>query len=237
MTEFRLLKEFRGLFEGVKYEHRRSNLGDFVAMHLYEDLVSINRSDRYVISVKNMSRVLNVQNKRKGVNARRGDGTFGELIVGETPLVDPGYEVARGPVATIEIGVEVKILAKAMIKQIDRVKNDLVNQTKNFRKRSGSRMPICIAVVGVNFAEITTSYEADRSYRTDGGIYKHPIQEAAQACQRLTEIESDFDEFLVLKFKATNEPPYRFAWVDENDTRQRYGAALMRISNEYQSRF
>jgi hypothetical protein len=32
LTEYRLLKEFRGLFDGTKYEHRRSNLGDFVAI-------------------------------------------------------------------------------------------------------------------------------------------------------------------------------------------------------------
>lgn len=112
MVEYRLLKEFRGLFEATKYEHRRSNLGDFVAMHLYEDLVAVNKSDRYVISVSDMSRVLNVQNRRKGIDARRGDGTFGELIVGETPQIDPGYKVARGPVATVEIGVEVKILRR-----------------------------------------------------------------------------------------------------------------------------
>jgi hypothetical protein len=56
-----------------------------------------------------------VQNKRKGIEARRGDGTFGELILGERAVVDPGYKVARGPVANVEIGVEVKILAKAMI--------------------------------------------------------------------------------------------------------------------------
>ena len=56
MTEYRLLKEFRGLFDSKKYEHRRSNLGDFVAMHLYEDLVAVNKSDRYVISVSDMSR-------------------------------------------------------------------------------------------------------------------------------------------------------------------------------------
>jgi hypothetical protein len=95
LIEYRLLKEFRGLFEGVKYEHRRSNLGDFVAMHLYEDLVAINKSERYVIYVSEMSRVLNAQNKRKGIEARRGDGTFGELIVGEQPLVDLGYKVSR----------------------------------------------------------------------------------------------------------------------------------------------
>jgi len=237
VIEFRLLTEFRNLFESTKYEHRKSNLGDFVAMHLYEDLVAVNKSDRYAMSVESMSSVLNVQNKRKGIDARRGDGTFGELIVGEQPQIDPGYKVARGPVATIEIGVEVKILAKAMIKQIDRVKSDLKNQVQSFRRRSGSRNPICVAIVGINFADVTTSYEGDRSYRTDGGKYNLPMQEAEQARLRLAEVEDSYDEFVALKFRARNEPPYKFEWVDEKDTQQRYGAALMRISNEYQSRF
>jgi hypothetical protein len=237
VTEHRLLNEFRGLFAGVKYEHRRSNLGDFVAMHLYEDLMSVNKSDRYVLSVENMSRVLNAQNKRKGIEARRGDGTFGELIVGEKPLADTGYKVARGPVATVEIGVEVKILAKAMIKQIDRVKSDLVNQVQNFNHRAGSSKPICVGIVGINYATVATSYEADRTYRTDGVKYKHPIQEAEQARSRLKEIASYFDEFLTLRYVASNEPPYPFKWVNEKDTNLEYGASLIRISNEYQRRF
>src|ERR1019366_7998732 len=106
--------------------------------------MAIKKSGSYVLSVESMSRVLNVQNKRKGIEARRGDGTFGELIIGEEPHIDPGYRVARGPVATIEIGVEVKILAKAMIKQIDRVKSDLANQVQNFKHRAGSSKPICV---------------------------------------------------------------------------------------------
>jgi len=237
VTDHRLLTEFRKLFEGTKYEHRRSNLGDFVAMHLYEDLVSVNKSARYVLSVENMSRVLNVQNRRKGIEARRGDGTFGELIVGEEPRVDPGYKVARGPVATVEIGVEVKVLAKAMIKQIDRVKSDLANQVLNFRVRAGSSRPICVGVVGINYADVVTSYEGDRSYRTDGGKYKHPIQEAEQARIRLAGVAPQYDEILILKYRAQNEPPYPFEWVNEKETRLIYGAALIRISNEYQNRF
>jgi hypothetical protein len=237
VTEHRLLVEFRRLFEGTKYEHRRSNLGDFVAMHLYEDLVAIKKSDRYVLSVENMSRVLNVQNKRKGIEARRGDGTFGELIVGEEPAIDPGYKVARGPVATIEIGVEVKILAKAMIKQIDRVKNDLANQVVNFKHRAGSSKPLCVGIVGINYADVMTSYEGDRAYRTDGGKYKHPIQEAEQARQRLAAVSHLYDEFLILRFKARNEEPHAFEWVNEKETRLDYGAALIRISNEYEKRF
>jgi len=79
-------------------------------MHLYEDLVSINRSPKLSAAVLDRKdRVLNIQNKRRGVAARRGDATFGELIPGETAIVRPGYQVARGPIATVEIGVEVKI--------------------------------------------------------------------------------------------------------------------------------
>jgi hypothetical protein len=232
-----LLDEFRKLFEGQKYEHRRSNLGDFVAMHLYEDLMAINKSERYVLSVEHATGVLNAQNKRKGIDARRGDGTFGELIVGEEARFDPGYKVARGPVATIEIGVEVKILAKAMIKQIDRVKNDLANQVQNFNYRAGSVKPICVAVVGINYADEMTSFEGDRSYPTDGKKYKHPIQEAEQARIRLANTARLYDEFLILRFKARNQEPYRFDWLDERDTRQHYAAALQRISIEYEHRF
>ena len=127
--EYRLLTEFRNLFQGKIYKHRVSNQGDFVAMHLYEDLISISRSPKFVeAATVRKDRVLNVQNKRRGVEARRGDGTFGEFIPGAIAINDPGYVVPRGPIATVEIGVEVKILAKAMIKQIDRVINDLRNQ-------------------------------------------------------------------------------------------------------------
>ena len=237
LAEYRLLEEFRGLFEGVKYEHRRSNLGDFVAMHLYEDLVTMAKSQKYLAAVSAMSKVLNVQNKRKGVDARRGDGTFGELIPGGELQQDPGYSVARGPIATVEIGVEVKILAKAMIKQIDRVKSDLAHQVKHFKHKAGSSQPICVGLAAVNPANVTTSYEGDRSYRTNGAKFKHPSQEAARAVQRLATIASQFDEFVVLKYKATNEPPYPFEWVNSKDLVQEYAAALIRISNEYQHRF
>ncbi len=85
-------------------------------MHLYEDLYTINRSPKLVEAIRLQSSVLNAQNRTRGVKARRGDGTFGEIIPGEEQLVDAGFVTARGPIATTEIGVEVKILAKAMIK-------------------------------------------------------------------------------------------------------------------------
>jgi hypothetical protein len=236
--EYRLLTEFRRLFEGKVYKHRDSSQGDFVAMHLYEDLVRIHRSLKLIdAAVNRRDRVLNFQNRRRGVVARRGDGTFGELIPGEAPIDQTGYLVARGPVSTVEIGVEVKILAKAMIKQIDRVINDLRNQVVQFKRGGGN--PICVAVIGVNQAEATVGYEGDRPFPTTGKQgFLHPFQEAPQAERRIrAEAAPDFDEFLVLRFKATNAPPYPFQWVNYEETRLDYAAALSRISARYQQRF
>jgi hypothetical protein len=69
--EYRLPTEFRRLFEGKIYKHRDSSQGDFVAMHLYEDLVTIDRSPKLIeAAIHRKDRVLNVQNKRRGGDAR-----------------------------------------------------------------------------------------------------------------------------------------------------------------------
>jgi hypothetical protein len=47
----------------------------------------------------------------------------------------------------------------------------------------------------------------------------------------------EFDEFLVLRFKATNEGSFPFAWANYPETRLDYAAALARISAAYQQRF
>ncbi len=198
------------------YRHRASNQGDLVAIQLYEDLIAINRSSRYVEAVlSRRDRVLNTQNRT--------------LI--------PGCSVARGPIATVEIGVEVKILAKAMIKQIDRVISDLSNQVTQFRRGGGD--PICVAVVGINHAEFVVGYEGDRPFPTTGrGGFVHPIQEAAEAERRLREhAQPSFDEFVILRFRATNATPFPFEWLDYHETRLDYSAALTRISSLYQRRF
>ena len=137
----------------------------------------------------------------------------------------------------MEIGVEVKILAKAMIKQIDRVIGDLRKQVDHFKRSGGN--PICVAIVGVNHASRTVGYEGDRATPTTGKDgYLHPIQEATEAERRLrADAAPSFDEFVVLQYRATNESPFPFEWVDYNATRQDYGAALARISREYQKRF
>jgi hypothetical protein len=165
-----------------------------------------------------------------------GDGTFGELVPSAAATVEEGLAVARGPVATIEIGIETKILAKAMIKQIDRVIGDLIRQTEEFKKRGGN--PICVGVVGVNFSALYTSYEGARAFPTDGSRYKHPIQEAAVAVSRLQQRAApSFDEFLTLRFNAINTSPHPFSWVDQQETALEYSALLTRVSREYDRRF
>jgi hypothetical protein len=136
--KYALLRIFRDLFEGKPYLHRKSNLGDLVASQLYEDLVSINKSARLVERVQRHERVVNLHNIMTGKPGRRGDGTFGELVPAAIAITEKGMLVARGPVATIEIGAETKILAKAMIKQIDRVITDLINQVNEFKRRRGT---------------------------------------------------------------------------------------------------
>jgi hypothetical protein len=232
---YKLLDTFEGLFTGQAYLHRKSNLGDFVAMQLYEDLHALGRSKKFVDRVDTGFSVLNTENKRQGIKARRGDGSFGEIVPKEEPIKDKGFVVCRGHIATIEVGLEVKILMKAMIKQIDRVISDLKGQAAHFRSRGGN--PICIGVVGINRADHCTTYERDRSFPTDGKEYKHPIDEADAAEARLIQLAApSFDEFLILRFEATNEDPFTFKWANAKSTNREYGAILARASQLYEAR-
>jgi hypothetical protein len=206
---------------------------------LFEDLLSLGRSPKLVNAISGGRTVANTRNKRHGVRSRRGDGTLGELIPGETPITDSKYVVKRGPVATIEIGAEVKIAAKAMIKQVGRVISDMTDQAAHFR-RSGN--PICVGIVGVNWAQYAIGFEGDRTHRTDGRSHAHPNEEAAEIERRLREeVAPLYNELVVLRFKATNDPdgprPYPFEWVNETETTRDYGACLTRISIEYEKRF
>src|SRR5579862_9121027 len=115
-SQYVLLKGFRELFEGHQYFHRDSSLGDRIASFLYEDLVGLAKSPTLVARVASHERVINSQNRTVGKTRRRGDGTFGEIVPGTPATTLPGLLVARGAIATIEIGAETKILAKAMIK-------------------------------------------------------------------------------------------------------------------------
>jgi hypothetical protein len=223
---YRLLQAFEAAFSGHPYYHRNQTIGNFVASHLYEDLIDLGRSRKLVDRTLAGRYVVNTSNLVKGRTGRRGDGTFGELIPGEEGNSETGFRVLRGPVASILVGAEVKILAKAMIKQIDRVINDLVSQSQTFRQQTST--VISVGIVGINFSEAYTSYEGDRTYPAKPA----PAKEAPAALQRVTQHAAPaFDELLVLKFRATNVSPYPFEWVDARDTTQGYAAALLRLSS------
>jgi hypothetical protein len=134
---YQLLDRFRSLFDGALYRHRASNLGDSVAWRLPEDLYRLNRSPQLNARIEAGERVLNLQNTLRGITSRRGDATFGEIVPHSAAVSMPGFIVKRGEIATVEVGMEVKILAKAMIKQIDRVISDLTRQVEHFQQAGG----------------------------------------------------------------------------------------------------
>lgn len=233
---YQLLQQFERTFAAGPYRHRNSTLGDAIAVRLYEDLLEVGRSKAYVERVSSGLSVLNGQNKRHGLAARRGDGSFGEIVPNVAPQFESSFRVGRGPIATIEIGIEVKILAKAMIKQIDRVISDLTGQVAHFKANGGH--PISVGIVGVNHAPYALSFEGEREWRTDGGKHKHPVQEAREAERRLMELAAPaFDEFLLLRFSATNDAAtgFPFSWVEGPKAQLDYGAILARIGSKYQS--
>jgi hypothetical protein len=56
---FLLLAEFSRLFAGRPYLHRVSNLGDFVAVQLCEDLLAMARSTKLVSEIEKQLKVVN----------------------------------------------------------------------------------------------------------------------------------------------------------------------------------
>lgn len=114
--------------------------------------------------------------------------------------------------------------------------SDLAKQVKQFKKGGGD--PICLGIVGINSALVTTGYEGDRSFTTNGKNHKHPFQEADAAKRRIMkEAKPAFDELLVLPYRASNVPPYSFERVDLRAVDLDYGAIPTRISREYERRF
>jgi hypothetical protein len=110
-----------------------------VAWQLPEDLHALNRSEKFDRRVEAAECVLNINNTLRGVKSRRGDATFGEAVPHADAVASVGFAVRRGEIATVEIGIEVKILAKAMIKQIDRVIGDFTRQAEQFRRAGALR--------------------------------------------------------------------------------------------------
>ena len=66
---FRLLNQFESTFHGKMYRHRASNVGDLIAVHLYEDLLDLALSSKLVEGVREQKLVVNVANLRRGIKA------------------------------------------------------------------------------------------------------------------------------------------------------------------------
>ena len=173
-----------------------------------------------------------MQNRRHGIKARRGDGSFGEIVPNVPAITDAGFAVKRGPIATIEIGIEVKIIAKAMIKQIDRVINDLKGQVAQFKSRHGK--PITIGIVGINHALQYISYEGDRNIRRPAlAAFCTPFRKRPRRGRLFSPAAPSYDEFLILRFIATDQAPFTFSWVNAHKTNLDYGAVLARVSSRF----
>jgi hypothetical protein len=229
---FHLLNAFEKVFRCTVYRHRVSTIGDSVVVYLFEDLVALGQSGKLIGRVRDGELGVNIGNQIKGKKGRRGDGTFGRCVPGQTLLSEPKFVVPRGLVANLEIGTEIKIGATKLIAQVDRVMNDLSKQANIFKAHNPSA--IKVGIVGVNFAPTYTSHEGERQF-----IAKTPpAREAAEFARRIEDkVAPYYDELLILRFQATNIPPYEFGWVNKRETEQLYGSALVRISAEYDRRF
>jgi hypothetical protein len=229
---FNLVAAFERVFTDTVYRHRVSTVGDSVAVFLYEDLVALDQSAKLVNRVREGALAVNIGNQIKGKKGRRGDGTFGRVVPGQSLVSEAGFVVPRGLVANLEVGAEVKIGATKLIAQVDRVINDLSKQANIFKSHNASA--IKVGIVGVNFAPTYTGHEGQRQF-----IAKTPpAREAAEFARRIEDkVGPHYDELLILRFQATNNPPYEFAWINAQETEQLYGSALVRISAEYDRRF
>jgi hypothetical protein len=229
---YRLVSKFEETFRSGPYIHRNSQIGNRIADYLFDDLYDLDNTSRLHRDIDAGLRALNPKGLSPGLNARRGDGSFGPLVPGHRPRIYPGHSVAIGQTAEVDIGIEVKILAKSMIKQIDRVVSDLCGQARHFGTKSPNA--ITVGLVGINLAESYTSYEGTREYPT-GEYGPHPVSEAPEAERRLLASAAPcYTEFLIFTFKASNVAPWDFSWVRLNRINDEYGAALRRVLRSYE---
>lgn len=115
---------------------------NIVATHLYEDLYDHGGCPKFNEHVVAGQCVVNVGGSTRGVKARRGDGTFGTIVPGSDPLKAEGFVVLQGMVALTHIGAELKIIATAHLKQIDRVLNDLRGSATSLKEKSANAITV-----------------------------------------------------------------------------------------------
>ncbi|HWP57337.1 MAG TPA: hypothetical protein VNL14_05580 [Candidatus Acidoferrales bacterium] len=230
--KFKLLESFRKTFEGRVYKHRDPTVGNKIGRYFFEDMLDHSVSARYTHHVASRLGVVSIHGKvQTPRDIRRNDSVFGIPPAGAVLREASGFRVIEGPVAEPRIGCEVKIVAKSQQKQIDRVINDLEGFARRMKRLN--RRCINLAVVGVNHESDYVGHEGARSFR-----HALKAQESAKVEQKLRERLIDvYDELLLLSFRATNQPPYPFHWLNPIEVDVAYGAALTRVGAQYQSRF
>jgi hypothetical protein len=211
-----------------------------MAINLFDDLYEYCSQSKagghYAQRVDDRAIVVNKANRVAGktigqVRVRRGDAIIGQSVPGQTPIPRPGAFVSAGPLATLQVGAEVKIIATAMGKQFDRVVGNIRDQAEIFAKMNPNS--IKVAFIGVNHSMNYRSFEGDRTYDS------RPGKEAQQTMRALANelANSIYDEILLMPYEISNIPPFPFAWRNWQQTYTNYNAALVRLANIYQSRF
>lgn len=131
--------------------------------------------------------------------------------------------------------MEVKVIAKSRLKQIDRVINDLKGSAISLKEKSAGAVTVGIAAV--NYSEIYTGLEGEREFPIDSKP-EIALREAEATSARLEQLAAPyFDEFLLFRFRATNRSPYPFGWLKAAAVETDYSAALVRIADLYEKRF
>lgn len=230
--KFQLLDAFRLTFAGKVYKHRNSTIGNKIGRQLFEDLLDHAVSAAYNFDVGNGRAVVNsggsIHTPRQ---IRRNDSVYGCPPAGaELRPLQAGFRISEGPVAEPRIGCEVKILAKSQQKQIDRVLSDLENFVRRMKELSENCLNL--AIVGVNHEAEYEGHEGERTFR-----HRLRMDEPRVVEDKLQILLGKYDELLVLRFKATNQPPYPFRWLSERKVNLDYGAVLTRLGEAYQRRF
>lgn len=232
---FKLLAAFEALFRGTVYKHRSSTLGNYVASHLYEDLSDHGGSQAFNQRVETGACVVNVSGTTRGVDVRRGDGTFGAVVPGSVVVTVKGFAVRQGMVALTHIGAEFKIIATAHLKQIDRVLQDLTGSAVSLKEQSTSA--ITVGFAAVNYSERWTGMEGTRSFPVER-TPRRAVEASDETSRRLLQLAKPaFDEFVLLKFQATNQEPFPFSWLNAAGIAADYGAVLVRLGALYEKRF
>jgi len=230
--KFALLNAFRLTFAGTPYKHRDSTLGNKIGRQLFEDLLHHSVSFLYNDHVQNGFGVVNRGGQVRGKILRRNDSVFGRPPAGvETLPPLPPNLVREGHVAEPRIGCEVKIIAKAQLKQIDRVINDLSGFA--LRMKALNAKCINLGLIGVNHEPNYVGFEGERQFKGRLGS-REPTVVSARLREHLV---GRYDELLVVGFRATNQPPYPFLWLNQKGVELDYGAVLTRVGELYQDRF